>query len=802
MWWLALAVVGAPVPNVELPAVEAAAYFAGGPFAAARRTAARGAHAKAVKMLKRLLIEYPEAPERPQARYLLGLSMIRAGAYEEAASLFEDLSREYPALRDDHTYYRGQALYLWGSYLDAARALAQVAPDGPWAEPARHLRGWALLKATDFSRLVRWLESEEKSTLDDELTFVLAGGRARTSDPIGAFRAYRRVWRTTARPDLAGPALVAMSRLRVESGPMMASRAARAVRLEASSLQSTSRFTGALVRLERRLRAIGPKGVLRAEISYARGRIAEARQRWSSAARWYGEAKRRAPSEAIELRAAVALARGRMLERLERETESLAAYRELASRFADRPEAEQALFRAADLQLRARRYEAAKSACQQLLVSNPVSRFRRRCLWNSAWAEYRLGRFSAARQFFSTLARGPMPPDLDAAVRYWLGRTEADLGKTEQAHRWWQQVLDRHPLGYYAMLAERQLADGGRTAKPSKRTPPPDEKLAAQLDKAREYLRLGLKDRAYEAAMAYEAEMEERSQRLPAVDYRALGQLYQAVRKYADARRVREEAARLYADEPGAEEFLAAARRAHPLKFEREIRRAAKEFNLPAPLLFALVRTESGFRSSAVSAMNAYGLAQLILPTARSVAKRIRAGRVNKRRLLNNPQLNVRLGAAYLRQLLDRYDGREPLAVAAYNAGPHAVDAWLRRRVRRLSGIGGRGVGLSASPDEFAEEVPVEETQRFVKAVLSRARAYSVLYPVEEQASPPPNVDDVDDTMRAGEVAAALVEPVHVPEPPAPRYALPEGVWMWRDDALADPDAGCSEDQPSSLACQ
>ena len=788
MWWVALAVAAAPTPQVELPALEAEAYFAGGPFAPARRLVARGAHAEAVRTLKQLLKKYPRAPERPQARYLLGLSMIRAGAYSEAAALFRQLRRSYPELRDDHTYYQGQALYLWGSYLDAAAVLDEVAPDGPWAEPARHLRAWALLKATDFRRLVDWLEGTADASLDDELWFVLAGGRVRIGDVVGAFRAYRRVWRTTRRAGLAGPALAAMAQLRVDERWLLSERAARWVRAEAGALQSKKRFGSALLRLERKVAADAKARTLRAEIAFARGRTAEAGERFRTAAQAYAQAIRYAPSGSRALRASIGLHRGRVLESLERGPESLAVYKRVFERYPDRPEAEQALFRAADLQLRARRYDEAKSACQQLLVSNPVSPFRRRCLWNTAWSEYRTGRFQSAQQFLATLVRGSLPSDLDAAARYWLGRTEAELGRGQQARRWWQQVIDRHPLGYYAGLAQRQLVEVPEpAAAPTVAAPV----LPDALQKALEYTRLGLKGQALRAVTDYEAEVERTAERPTAQAFSALAQVYETFRRYRDARRVRERAAKAYAAGPGAEEFLAAARRAHPLKFEPQIRKAAKEFNLAPSLLFALIRTESGFKRDAISAMDAYGLAQLILPTARQVAARIKAGRVTRRRLLNDTRLNIRLGAAYLRSLLDRYKGSEPFAVAAYNAGPHAVDAWRRRRVRRLSSVQGPGVGVAPTADEFAEEIPVEETRRFIKAVLSRARAYAVLYPSKKPEAAPVDVPLPE--------TAALVEPANIPEPVPPQYALPAGVHLWTEDALADVDAQSAWGWPIGL---
>jgi soluble lytic murein transglycosylase-like protein len=168
--------------------------------------------------------------------------------------------------------------------------------------------------------------------------------------------------------------------------------------------------------------------------------------------------------------------------------------------------------------------------------------------------------------------------------------------------------------------------------------------------------------------------------------------------------------------------------------------------------------------------MNAHGLAQLILPTARDMAARLRAPKPTPQRLFN-PEYNVRLGAAYLRMLLDHYQGSEVLALAAYNAGPAAVDAWTRRRLRALAGVKGRGIGLQPAPDELAEEIPVEETRRYVKVVLARARSYARLYArPPEPAIPPPPLDAV---------AAAYAEPMDLPAPPRRVPNNPTGSDVW-----------------------
>jgi len=100
--------------------------------------------------------------------------------------------------------------------------------------------------------------------------------------------------------------------------------------------------------------------------------------------------------------------------------------------------------------------------------------------------------------------------------------------------------------------------------------------------------------------------------------------------------------------------------------FEDLITQHAQLNGLRPDLVRAVVQVESGFNQYARSPKGAKGLMQLMPDTAREF------GVVNP----YNPSENVRAGTAYLRQLLNRYDNNEELALAAYNAGPKAVDRY------------------------------------------------------------------------------------------------------------------------------
>ena len=105
----------------------------------------------------------------------------------------------------------------------------------------------------------------------------------------------------------------------------------------------------------------------------------------------------------------------------------------------------------------------------------------------------------------------------------------------------------------------------------------------------------------------------------------------------------------------------------------RSILDAALENQIDPEMAFGLVRAESGFKNSATSHVGAVGLTQLMPRTARW----LEPGTTT--RDLRNPEKNLKIGFRYLRDLIDKYDGDEELALLAYNRGPGTVDRVLKR---------------------------------------------------------------------------------------------------------------------------
>lgn len=149
-----------------------------------------------------------------------------------------------------------------------------------------------------------------------------------------------------------------------------------------------------------------------------------------------------------------------------------------------------------------------------------------------------------------------------------------------------------------------------------------------------------------------------------------------------------------------------------PLAHHAVIDEVADRFRLDWYLIAALIRVESGFKSTAVSQVGACGLMQLMPETAKDIAGR--HGLTFSHQMLFDPSYNVVLGCTYLKELLSRYNGDEVAALAAYNAGPQAVDRWLNRADRKLDG----------------DRIEFEETRQFVRRVQFYRRLYRAVYAI------------------------------------------------------------------------
>jgi soluble lytic murein transglycosylase len=147
-----------------------------------------------------------------------------------------------------------------------------------------------------------------------------------------------------------------------------------------------------------------------------------------------------------------------------------------------------------------------------------------------------------------------------------------------------------------------------------------------------------------------------------------------------------------------------------PLRHEDVIRQQAREKDVDAALIAAVIYSESKF-SDQESSAGARGLMQ-ITPEAAKFIEKQSGGTTFKLSDLSDPEINIRYGTFLLHELLERYDGDEAAALAAYNAGPGNADKW-------------------GGADLKVEDIPFPETRAYVEEVLEKRDEYRQKYAKE-----------------------------------------------------------------------
>jgi soluble lytic murein transglycosylase len=168
------------------------------------------------------------------------------------------------------------------------------------------------------------------------------------------------------------------------------------------------------------------------------------------------------------------------------------------------------------------------------------------------------------------------------------------------------------------------------------------------------------------------------------------------------------------------ESFDAAQR--FPTPHKNAVLARSQSIGLDASYVYGLIRQESRFISDARSSVGAGGLMQIMPATARWTARKIGMQGFTQDQV-NDRDVNIALGTAYLKYVLDDFAGSMPMAAAAYNAGPNRPRAWR-----------GQAGGPTLDAAIWAENIPFGETRDYVKKVTSNATLYAALLSGQPQS--------------------------------------------------------------------
>jgi soluble lytic murein transglycosylase len=316
-------------------------------------------------------------------------------------------------------------------------------------------------------------------------------------------------------------------------------------------------------------------------------------------------------------------------------------------------------------------------------LDNDVHEWRIRA---ALWA----GDFDTALAWIKQL---PESLSSQARWRYWQGRVvEAQLGSAEAAPMYREAAGLRDYYGYLA--ADRLHSDYHFNGHPS-----PDDGeaqkalgLAAGMVRAHELFECDLWDDAAAEWAAVLADAE-RATKVQAAHLAAhWGWYTQAIVTLVQA---------------GEWDDLALR---YPRPYADQVAKASTNADLPSEWIYAVMRQESLFRKDATSRADARGLMQLLPGTAATVARGTHLP-VPSAASLYDPNVNIPLGAAYLKDLFERYQNELAVTLAAYNAGPWAVARWMPHG--------------TLDADIWVENIPYNETRNYVQHVFEHIMAYA-----------------------------------------------------------------------------
>lgn len=281
---------------------------------------------------------------------------------------------------------------------------------------------------------------------------------------------------------------------------------------------------------------------------------------------------------------------------------------------------------------------------------------------------------------------------------FWLGEASDAMGKDEQAKKYWEKAA-KHPGIYYGQIALARLDNVEKIKHYFKDTPDMNTSEAIAFKK---------KDLVKVLELLYKYELTKYADRLISdLAIIANTRIKQAVlmeiaednlhhQVLIAKKSIRKELPRMQA--------------AFPVVREAE----DIDNGISQALAYSIIRQESRFKHDAISSAGASGLMQLMPATAKKVAKKLKISQ----KPLSNKSYNIKLGSSYLRQMLDKFDGSLVLAVAAYNAGPGAVNRWIDKY------YGHPLIKPRYDIIDWIELIPYHETRNYVQRVLENYIVY------------------------------------------------------------------------------
>ena len=692
---------------------------------ALRELASRAAKPTAWPELRRYAESLKASEQRSLAYFALGYREYEAGEYLKAAQDLHEAATPQFSLADYATYYSASAAFKASNPGQAAEAIRDFSsnfPASPLHFQALELLAQALMGSQRPQEALQILTGEPSVRQRPELSLLLAEAYEQAGDLPQAARAFQEVYFAFPAFPQAQEASEALGRLHIALGANFPQPTEEIETARLELLFKASMFKEALKGYEELL-ASHPGSAHAGEWQLGRARCLLRLRRDAEADEVLSVSLVSPELNAERLALLV-----EVYARADNSSAVLATVSQIQAIDADSEAYESALYSAGGLFFRLGDWQNAGHQYQTLVESFPQGSDAQGSGWRVIWCHYLAGDHEQARQALrGYLEHYPRSSHAPAAL-YWLARLEEDQGDAGDAQALYALLQNRFAHSFYAeqaSLRERKLPASRSVGMPApdsvawevaQEIPPRDSppipscssyEPAEVLQPALQLQALSLDGlaeqyvRASLAARPQQPQMRLFLSRLEAGQGNVSAGLFDAGKIVPD-----------YASYEFSELPREMWELLFPQTYWRLVQRQARAHRLDPYLVMGLIRQESAFSARATSSANARGLMQ-VLPTTASRSKRVSRIRSTGTRLYN-VTYNVRFGCAYLRTLLNEFDGKRELALAAYNAGDFRVRDWMKTSSFRDS-------------LEFLEAIPIHATRVYVEDVLRDAAIYQQL---------------------------------------------------------------------------
>ena len=372
-----------------------------------------------------------------------------------------------------------------------------------------------------------------------------------------------------------------------------------------------------------------------------------------------------------------------------------------------------------------KQYDEAIASYRRLMREYRRNDLLPQAYWRIGWIQFKNKRYAESIETFGLLMKLFPRDSLAMAAHFWMAKSHERQNQWEVAQNIYGEIVEAN-YWYYSSRAKEQLKR--RTSKKQAGTTPValNHPRARVISDSPIWKDIGSKKtprveklmrlKIFEDALTELKGTVKHDRSNLRDDYYNLVVCYQKLKKFQQACQ--------YADRLSQIQSLRDENQAIPVKlyqllypvyFTDLVGKHSKKYEIDPLFVASMIREESRYNAEIISSAGAVGLMQIMPATGRDLARRLKIRRFH-RGMLFNPDINIRMGTWYMKDLMNRFENNHALVAGAYNGGPGRMQRWLD--AKKISDL-----------DEFIEDIGLTQTRRHIKKVLDSYAIYQELYP-------------------------------------------------------------------------